>query len=246
MKALIAALLACAVAPGLAAAPQAPGSTIIDPAAHSLARLVLPDDQVGMEMDAGRTAFMQLTETAPDNRELEEAYPGIHQAMWSAMEPELRKSMTDKQPRDREKMARLYASMFSPADLAEANIFYSSPVGQKMIRAMYTETDMAPVMEQIAADPDAPISAEALKASDAAAKQKLTDALNEQEVAALMSFVQKVGMDKMRKVGEAVQRLRLEMLNEEDPELDARLDKLIEAATQQYIARKDAEAEAAS
>ena len=111
-----------------------------------------------------------------------------------------------------------------------------------MIKAMTEGADASPIIGQFAADPEARISAEMLEATEAKAKVKLVQDLTQGEVAALTTFMESIGLEKAKRLGVAVQRLRLEIANETDPEMDARVEKLAEAAVNRYIAEKDAEA----
>jgi hypothetical protein len=109
-----------------------------------------------------------------------------------------------------------------------------------MIKAMYSNVDLSPMIESVVADPDAPISAEALAAAQAKGRDRAVATLTKSDEAALLKLADKIGMQKMQTVGDAVQKLSLEMANESDPALQERVGKLVGEAMERFMKERDA------
>jgi hypothetical protein len=160
--------------------------------------------------------------------------------MWSAVEPEFRRAVIESRPGTLERLARLYTSLLTPSELVITRDFYASATGRKVIRAKYAEMDLAPVVDEIVANPDGKVSAQALENSEDGMKRKLAQDLTDDDMAALEAFIKALSREKALKVAAAVQSLTLEIMNEEDPELEARIDELMMAAMEQYMKEQDA------
>lgn len=235
-------LLALAAAPGGASAQaKPPGQEDIRADARALAELVSPADLfVEKEVAVARQAFFAGLESDPDSKALEADHPGISKALWTAAEPELRKSLVADVPEYRAVLARVYQQRLSAAEIAALRTFYATEVGRKLVRSMLTGLDAQPMIDELIANPDAGISMQAATASIDAAKKKAVGQITDKDVPALMQLQRSMDLKKMNEVGVEIRRATLEWANAPDPEMDALLEKTISEAAERFF-----EAEAA-
>lgn len=251
MRAVLALLAATALAGPAAAQPAAapppvapPAATQgFSPAAMRLARLVQPEDQGNaVVIAAAREGFIKALAEDPGNAALEAQYPGIQQAVWAAMEPLLRESIPADIPKLWVRLARVYTERLTPPEIEGLHRFYSTPAGQKVIRAMNEEADLAPIIASAAKSPDSTVSAEALAQAQAPARAAAARAIADGDEAVVAELAKVVPLPKLLALGVEVQRVTLEWMNEPDPEFDARLTAAIEETMTRYIADADARA----
>ena len=189
---------------------------------------------------ASREAFFAILKEDPDSKALESEYPGIYQDVWKAMEPVILKSVDDDMPKLWNRLARLYTERLTPAEIAGLRRFYATPTGQRMVRTMDEEADLAPMVEAITKSPDAPITTEVMRKSLAPARAAVVRQITPQDEAALTGLQKSISLPKLYALGAQVQRVTLEWMNEPDPEFDARLDALIEKRMERFMAEADA------
>jgi hypothetical protein len=245
MRLLVAALVAgCSVLP-LAAHAQAPAAQAqagqSDAAALALAKMVAPlEAHVEAELELARTGVLKLPEANDEARALEAEYPGIHQAMWTAMEPELRASLTSDLPKLWERLARVYKDMLSPPQMQALARFYATPTGQRMLHTIATEADPTPLVEAAFVDPESKISKEVFEKSNAAGRAAFVASLGEADRPALEQLGRIVPLARLNAVGARVQQVALEWINEEDPAADARLDAVVQPVVEKFMAEAGA------
>jgi hypothetical protein len=204
--------------------------------ALALARTLAPADTLlAAELALGRDGFFGTVAKDPAFQDGEKRFPGLADAIWKAMEPELRSIVAQTTPQLWARLAATFRSQLSTSEIAGLRVFYASSTGQKMIATMYGNIDAAPIIEQVIASPDAPITSESFAASQEPAKRKIVQSIGPEDEPALLALQKTVTLEKMGRVGKEVQRITLEWVNEEDPIFDALVEKVIEAAAERHM-----------
>ena len=221
--------------------PDAPVAQGVSADALALARLVEPAGESNVAaLAAVKASFLQMLTSDPDAAALEADYPGIYAAVWDAMEPLMRESIDADTPKLWDKLARLYSERLSPTEIAALHRFYSSPTGRKMVQTVNEKANIAPLIEAMANSPDAEISAEVFRKAQAPGRAAAAADVTAEGEEALKELARSVPLPKLYRVGLEVQRITLAWMNEPDPELDARVDKVIEDRMASFMAAADA------
>jgi hypothetical protein len=243
MRALLFLAAAALAAPAIAQSPSAPAAAPVNeisPEALELAKLVEPaGESTTLALNAAKTGFFQVLKGSPDSAAMEAEYPGIYQAVWEAMEPLMRETLTADTPKLWTKLARLYTQRLTPSEIAGLRRFYSTPVGQKMIRAMSQQADLAPIIESASKSTNYTVSAEAFDKTRASGIEAAVDTITPADHAALEDLAQSIPLPKLTALGPDVQRITLAWMNEPDPDLDARIEKVVEERMIRFMAEAD-------
>ena len=239
---LIAAALALALGVPAPAAAQAPANrsaaAIAAPTAAALARAVAPAElMVPLEVDIGRQAILSLSSLDDDGKALEAEYPGIWQAVWNAIEPEVRRYVEADHPKFWTKLEGLYSSRLTEREGQGLLAFYRSPTGQKLLRTMLAGLDSPSLIAGVAGSDNGNLTAEQLKAATDAARLKVLQSMGPADEEQLNALMNVITLDKFRSVGADTQRLTLDWVNSEDPAFDAKLEKLMKAALEAHMSK---------
>ena len=130
--------------------------------------------------------------------------------------------------------------MLTPAELATMDVYYRTETGRRTIRTMYTAGDHAAVIKEVVANPEGEISAKARASVSASARRKFAAETGPADQAAAEALMQGISLAKLHMVGQAVQKLTHELVNEPDPAFDARMAEATGKAFDKYIAQQDA------
>jgi hypothetical protein len=240
---LIAAALALALGtPGPAGAQasvnRATDAAITAPTAAALARAVAPSElMVPLEVDVGRQAILSLASLDDDAKALEAEYPGIWQAVWNRIEPEVRRYVEADYPKFWSRLEALYSSRLTESEAQALLAFYRSPTGQKMLRTMLAGQDSASFIAGVVSSENGTVSAEQLRSATQASRLKAVQSIGPADDEQLNALMNAISLDKFRAVGADTQRVTLEWVNEEDPAFDANLEKLMKAALEAHMAK---------
>lgn len=205
------------------------------PAAAALAEIVVPaerfdDLQVAVARQGIVAAFAQ--EIGAD---WQARYPGLLEAIWKDVEPELRRQSAKSRPVLMQRLAALYSARLTESEIRVLDRFYRSPTGQKMIRVMYEEADYTPILDDMLADENARVSTQALRRTHESGKARMLAQLTAEDEAALVRLGRSLPLAKMTSVGAEVQRTTASWINEPDPEGEERIAKVMEAAAARYM-----------
>ena len=226
-------------AAGQGAASLPPEIAVAAPTSAALARTLAPAElMIPLEIDVGRKALLALPSMNEDAKTLETEYPGIWEAVWKAIEPQIRQYVEEDFPRFWSKLENLYSSRLTEREAQAILFFYRSPTGQKMLRTMLTGVDPAPLIAGIANSEDSTISAEQMRSATDTARLRVLQSLGPADQEQLKALMGSISLDKFRSIGAETQRLTLEWVNEDDPAFDAKVDPLVEAAMEKYIAER--------
>lgn len=232
-----AALLLLSASPLHAQAAPAPiANSESERAALALAEIVAPSELlVPMEIAFARQGLVIGFEADADAKQLTKEYPGLVEAIWAAIEPEVRRSTIADQPRFHALLAKVYAARLTVPEIESMRRFYATPTGQKMIRSLHENIDPTPALAEAARAGDAHISEQSLAAMRGKAAAKAIKTIGPEDEAALEQLIRAAPMAKLQAVAKETQQLTADWVNKEDPEFDASLDELIEAAVEKHL-----------
>lgn len=220
----------------LAAPPQnadqrPPASSIVGTQAPEadalvLARLMQPD---AMMLDVADRAF--ATGAADIFRkddfyvEADRKQPGLIDELVGELSAAFRAYGATTMPTVHRRYALLYMELFTPTERSELIGLFSAPVGKKLITAKMANLDLTPMVNEIVANPDAKMSTEQMTSLNRVSAKKAAATLTEADGQALLKLVRPETLAKMRAVSPRIMQLETDFANEEDPALDAVLDK---------------------
>jgi hypothetical protein len=224
-----------------AAAVEASAAVSAETAA-ALARTVAPADvMIPMEVEQARRAILAMPTVDEEARLTEQEYPGIFDAVWKAMEPEMLRSATAELPGFIAALEQLYRARLTEREAQGLIAFYRSATGQKLLRATYASFDGTAILAEMTKSDSPTIDAKQLQAVTDAAKAKAVQQMGPEDDGALLALAASINLKKAQDLGSETQRISLEWVNKEDPEGDERIAKIMEAATEKYVAAHPAE-----
>lgn len=243
--ALVAALVAAAPAAAASAATLLAQSERSASAskgtAAALAQTVAPADlMIPLEMDVAKKAILAFPTLDADAKQLESQYPGIWSAVWIAIEPEVRRYVESDYPKFWSALEQLYLSRLSEAEAQALLAFYRTSTGQKLLRGLIQNLDAAPAVAEMVESRSGSVSAEQMTAITDRAKLRAVKEIGPEDESNLMTLVKTIDLVKFRSLGAETQKLTLDWVNAEDPEADAQIQSLMEAAMERYIAQTSA------
>jgi hypothetical protein len=217
--------------PVVAATP----SQSVKQAAGVLARVVAPREiMIPLNMKWAEKAMEELPKLNAEAGEFEREYPGVHNAMWFAAKDEIRDQLDADMPNLWDKLERLYLSELSEREIRSLISFFATPTGKRLIAGMYGNSDLQPVIQSMATSDNGTISEQSLRTVTEDAKRKaVADAnIDPKDVLPIMKDMP---LAKLRAVGEKAPRVTYEWVNEEDPQQQERIDKLMADAAEGFI-----------
>jgi hypothetical protein len=142
------------VATAPAAAPILPASPARTALATEFATLYVPEDIVraGAAREFEKN-FRASFESVPANVELEKRYPGSRDAALRAGIGAVSRFMDENLPAMRKSVADTVAQRLVDGDIAALNRFYSSPAGQRTMRAIANNIDTTALAARAKANP---------------------------------------------------------------------------------------------
>jgi hypothetical protein len=234
-----AALILASGGPAAARAAEPVQGVAQEPSASAiaLAKLVSGGEAgIEVEIALARTGLKGGLELAFEVKDIETEHLGLFDAVWTAVEPEVRRSIIADAPVFEDRLARLYSNSLTLTEIEGLKSFYSTPTGQKLIRSMYSGLDATPIIES-AITGEGVISQEAHDAMVESATRKAASSVDP-SAGDLAILERSISFEKMQRIGAEVRKLTLEWVNQEDPEFEAKLDELIGAAADKYFAKQ--------
>ncbi len=240
--------LACMMA-GSAPAVTAPtaqkiSTNTLAPAATAenalrLSRLLNPADRlVDVAMRGFEIGINAALKKSPDDAKLFDENPGLLDAIVEAGKPIVRKHVEASVPAHQQKFADFYAQRFSAEEIQQLIGFYSTPTGKKVIAGMYNGADLGNFAEAIAQKPDQPVTPDAIREFTRSAGAKLLPAFEPDDWKALFMFAATPAYATLKSIAPEFRQLTADLANDEDPAMDAELDKAVAAAVGKYMAQK--------
>lgn len=231
-------LAAAGAAP--AAAPVPPPPFVITPVqpastadARALAEIVAPRETLlQLNLHWAERAILDMPTHSEDSSVLESEFPGIHRAMWSAAEPELRRQVEADIPNLWGRLAEVYGNL-THTELQGLVRFFRTPTGQRVITGLYGNLDLAPAIPAIVSDDEGRVD-EALDAAEQAATRKTVEQLkpDESDIQILMTAIT---VEKLQALGVQAKAATDAWFKDEDPDQQAKIDALVAGAAERYM-----------
>lgn len=234
-------LLAAALltSPAMAGTPAVPAPAPEFPsarqAAAALAQTVAPREiMIPLNLKWAEKGMEELPKLNAESGALEREYPGIHQTMWLAAKDEVRAQLEKDIPDLWRRLERLYVAEMTESEIRALLNFYATPTGQRLIAAMYGNSDLQPMIESMATSGDGNASEQSFKDVTENAKRKAIANANI-EPKDILPLMSSLSLPKMRAIGQKVQQAALEWVNEDDAPNQERIDKLMIDAADRFM-----------
>ena len=233
-------LAALAVAAPVASAAQQPGpesaAAAPHPHASAIAEIMIPlDKAVEAAVAVGKRAFFEMFRSNPEIAEMEQSFPGIAAALWPEIEPELRRATIEGHPAYMNMVASFYSARFTPAELEALRTLYSTPTGKKLIGAIHGDRGSNAIVDEVVRNPDAPVSQGAAEEAIRAKTDRLATLLTREDEAPILAALRVIPEAKMTRVNAELVKLLVDWMNRPTPELDARLQAVMERTMERYL-----------
>ena len=235
---LIALLMSGAVASPALAQPQA--AKVATPSADALALAEVAPPRglyVAREVETARRMLLGVLARDPDMAALEADHPGLSKAIWGAVEAETRTYAEASLAEYRALLAGVYDRRLSSAELRGLSRFYTTPTGQKIVRAMYQPASVDGLVGDLVRDPDGKISQKTANAMDRAARARAESSVTAADAPALAELTRTISLAKLDSLGEEVTRVTLDWSNRPDPEFEARIERLMIEAVERFLGK---------
>ena len=238
---LLGALLFAAAAPIFVAA-QPPVSATADAEHEKIAgelTRVLNSEEL-MRAQIGKMLDETLPKTfaaSPDFAAMEREHPGITAAVIEAMRPIIVSGTLARLPELRARLSPIYARSFTTAELRTLFDFYTSPAGQRVIKAMGEGADFSRLLSDMIANDSPSVTTEGLRAGLEGGKAQVMRTATAEDLKTMEAlFAAELGV-KMRAVAPKVQAESVAWGNEPDPKLDAQVEGAVKAAMARYLGK---------
>jgi hypothetical protein len=223
---------------GLAAAPapsQPPARPAVPPVSPQpaqralvLARIIAPASLlVDKEVAEARRSFESAIAESPRARAAEAAHPGLYAFAWRETEPLMRSLSQASQEALHRKLAAMLSARLTGEETEALIAYYSSPLGQRGIRASIAGIRVQPDGRPPAATPGL---------AERVAKETL-GSMTAADEAVVLELGRHIGIEKFRAVGAEVQRIELEAVVEAEPVIQARIGAALQEAMNRYVTR---------
>ena len=213
-------------------------------AAYGLAQALRTEQSVLAETahlftDSGIAQMQQNAAIAT----LEHRYPGVTKFMFTASRPELEHQVVAGLPDLWNRLAQLFAVEMTDSEIAQATAYYLSPEGERFKAAMLKNYDFGGEISAAAKAPDAAVDPKDISNGVAAGVPGTLRDLSAADKAALEAFSHTPAFRKIAALNARVLEISAAWGSRHDPEGQAKVNKIMEAAVAEYIARKPAAAQ---
>ena len=235
---LCVAVAASALTVPASVAAQVPTAITAQPsaAAFDLARLMSPRDLlVAAELREFDKHFVPTLLTKPEMKTLEDAYPGLVEAMHRSARPLVSETMGKRVDEIHGKIAALISKEFSAAEIADLTLFYRSPTGLKVIGGMAAAIDTTALYQKAVDTPEFSVTAEDMSRQAAASAGKATKDLSASELVEMIQLMARPGFVKLKSVQPQFRAILVETIGAKDPAYERKVDETLRTAMTQHI-----------
>ncbi len=238
MRLILLRAVAFALAVPVSVPAQASPAIAVQPsaAALDLARLMSPRDLlVAAEVREFDKHFVSSLLTKPEMKTLEDAYPGLVEAMHRSARPLVAETMGKRVDEIHGKIAALIFREFSSVEIADLTQFYRSPTGLKVIGGMAAAIDTAPIYQKAVDAPEFKVTAEDMSRQAAASAGKATKDLSASELIEMIQITTRPGFVKLKSIQPQFRTILIETINAKDPAYERKVDDTLRTAMEQHI-----------
>lgn len=223
---------------GSSAPAQAPA---ISPRAMAIARMIVPLElSTETSVREAKKAYFMTAGTDAGMVRLERSYPGIADALWPVVEQELRKASVEQHQPYLDSIAAFLTSRLEPAEIEAMHTFWASATGQRAIAEMYRGANIDGMMSEMIATGGQSVSAATINSTMTEATRRLAGTLGPEDLPALQALLRGIDEAKLAAFNADLRRFMVEWINRPTPELDARIDKVVEAWMKRYMSEHPA------
>ena len=242
MKVSLLGALLFAAAPPISVAAQPPASATADAEhgkiASELTRVLNSENlmraQIGKMLDE---TLPKTFAASPDFAAMEREHPGVTTAVIDAMRPIILRGTLARLPELTARLSPIYARSFTTAELRTLLDFYTSPAGQRVIKAMGEGADFSRLLGDMIASDSATVTTEGLRAGLESGKAQVMRTATPEDFKTMEAlFATDLGA-KMRAVAPKVQAESVAWGNDPDPELDAQVETAVKNAITRYLGK---------
>jgi hypothetical protein len=130
-------------------------------------------------------------------------------------------------------MARIYADVLDPVEIAAATAFYRTPTGQRAMQTLYGDADFDASAKAVTRAGE--VTAEAQAAAYLGSGTKIASAATATDKEALLAFQRSIPPEKLQRVFRTLQELVRNRANTPDPVRDARLSATSYQASKRWV-----------
>lgn len=208
------------------------------PVFERLASLVAPDGNAEAAVDRLSAALLQsMTAKDANFADAVARYPGLDDAVSTAMRPLLLEGTRTATPMYRADLARFYAARLTVKEAGQFADFLVKPGPRKFFDTATAQNSYKAISSNLADEKAA--TAEAVRRDFSNAGQRAADVLTEAEKAELMLFFGSPLGLKLRSFGADKTALDLKWFNYAPPELETRIGRTVLQAMIDHVAKTD-------
>ena len=168
--------------------------------------------------------------------EIEDENPGLVAAMIAAMRPVLLKNLEKQLPGYHRGIGAIYARHMDEAEIRDAMAFFGSPAGRKFVDQVNENMSFAPIMDNVVADPDAPIARDDIAKAKMDAAARTVANMDADQAAAIMTLAGRSWTKKLATIRAEITAYDQEQMNAPDPELDKELERVMSSTVERFLA----------
>lgn len=176
----------------------------------------------------------------PNFQVLEKQYPGLIVYLVTASRPVIEKAMTERAPALYDRLARIYATHLTEAELDEMLDFYHSPAGNWLVLQMARGMDMGSLFSRALANPDMKLAPGDLTDAQRGAVGSFLPQMPPEYRVALMRLAASPILPKLGTLNPLLAAAAADWGNELPPELKQQVGVAMLEAMQRYIAQAKA------
>lgn len=208
-------------------------------AAYTLAQELRDEKSVlveaGRAFDADSIALLSQNSALAD---IERQYPGAIQYMFDAARPDLERYILDSLPELWTAVATLLSAELTGAEIEAMRAYYSSPAGMRFKAATLRNYDVTQEIAPLVEDLDAKVDPAMLRRGIQNAANDTAAELSTEDKAALLRFSRTPAFAKLQSLNPRILQISANWANAPAPEFEARLEEIMTAAMQDFVARK--------
>ena len=173
---------------------------------------------------------------------VEKQHPGAIAYVVAAARPVVEKAMNDRAPLLYDRLAQIYATNLTEAELQEMLVFYRSPAGIWLVRQVAQGMDMSALFNRAMADPDTKVTSGDMVSAQQGAVISTFPNMPAEHRAALMRLGTRPVLAKLGRINPLLAAAAAQWANDAPPELQTQVNNAMIGAMQRYVAEHPAKA----
>ena len=226
-----------------AVAGDAKPQATVDPAARAAGlrlayALYSEQAQVDIAVRMVDTQIGPMFRANEDFQTLEAEYPGFTDAVLKDFKVALVRYTKESLPDHYGRLAALFASDLSAAEIDDLAEFYRGPTGQKLLRGVSENLTVDAVLAEVEADPDKPTSLSAVSADHQATAKAAAKLVDKSDEPALIALAKKPYFTRAQAIIPKMRKLEQDFINEPAPEFEKEIERIVKDTLHRFEAAK--------